>query len=96
MFQRHSLGCQAHTTDSPASVPTFLREEIEGGRTDGYWIQAFPFHTSDTTGQNIIGYGLGTTAASSTIEMFLNPHNPKYSSLSKDRSVLCRAVQHAR
>ncbi|KAK7676342.1 hypothetical protein QCA50_020683 [Cerrena zonata] len=77
MFQRHSMGCSAHTTNSPASVPSFIREQVEVGRKDGYWIEAFPFRTSDKTGQNLIGYGLGSYGSPSNIEMFINPRNPK-------------------
>lgn len=71
------MGCHAHTPASPASMPSFIREQVEGGRTDGYWIEAFPFRTSDRTGQNLIGYGLGFQDTPSNIEMFINPHNPK-------------------
>lgn len=53
---------------------TFVKNQVQSSRTDGYWLEAFPFHVDDTYGQNLVGYGLGTSEQASQIEMFLNPY----------------------
>ena len=58
----------------PASLPLFQPQQVQGGRTDGYWIEAFPYKTSVSKCPNIIGYGLGTSDMKSKVEMFLNPY----------------------
>jgi hypothetical protein len=61
-------------------MPAFLKEQVEGQRPDGYWVEQFPFHKDDKDRQNIVGYGLGTSEEASTVEMFVNPykHASKY------------------
>ena len=56
---------------------SFQPEIVQAGRPDGYWIEAFPFKVKDKI-PFLIGYGLGTKAAHSNIEMFLNPYNLDY------------------
>ena len=58
----------------PAALPLFQPQQVQGGRRDGYWIEAFPFETSTTRCPNIIAYGLGTYDFASDIEMFVNPY----------------------
>ncbi|CAL1708583.1 unnamed protein product [Somion occarium] len=87
-FLATSLGCHAHTASSPASMPSFMKDEVEGGRSDGYWIEAFPYHAGDKTGQNLIGYGLGFENTTSKVEMFINPFNPKNKTSNWDRRQL--------
>ena len=53
---------------------TFLKNTVDSNRTDGYWLEAFPFRVDDTCGQNLVGYGLGTSQQASRIEMFRNPY----------------------
>ncbi|THH18829.1 hypothetical protein EW146_g2230 [Bondarzewia mesenterica] len=79
-YHASSLGCCAHVASSPASIPSFLKQQVEGGRTDGYWIEAFPFRAAQNSGQNLIGYGLGFQDTPSKIEMFINPFTNEKSS----------------
>ncbi|KAF9265019.1 complex of bifunctional Aldos-2-Ulose dehydratase with the reaction intermediate Ascopyrone M [Marasmius fiardii PR-910] len=69
--------CEAGAVNpSPSvSLPLFQAQQVQGGRPDGYWIEAFPFTTKESKCPNIIGYGLGTNTAKSDIKMFLNPYN---------------------
>lgn len=57
----------------PAALPLFQPQLVQGGRPDGYWIEAFPFRSGMTKFPNIIGYGLGTYDLKSDIQMFVNP-----------------------
>ncbi|KAI0760588.1 hypothetical protein C8Q74DRAFT_1319566 [Fomes fomentarius] len=59
---------------------TFVKNQVESSRPDGYWIEAFPFRVDDTCGQNLVGSGLGTSEQASQIEMFLNPYKDNESS----------------
>ncbi len=61
----------------PASFPLFQPQQVQGGRDDGYWIEAFPFSTSTNDYANIIGYGLGTRENASNVQMFINPFSDK-------------------
>jgi hypothetical protein len=61
------------TTVNEYTMQAFLKEQVEGSRPDGYWVEAFPFHKGDKSGQNIVGYGLGTSEQASKIQMFINP-----------------------
>ena len=58
---------------APASLPLFQPQLVQGGRPDGYWVEAFPPHAGSTKYPNIIGYGLGTSAQKSEVQMFVNP-----------------------
>ena len=58
----------------PASLPLFQYQQVQGGRADGYWLEAFPFEAGDTNCPNLIGYGLGFTGSKSSIQMFRNPY----------------------
>jgi aldos-2-ulose dehydratase len=60
--------------DQPATLPLFQPQLVQGGRPDGYWVEAFPFHSRDTRLPNIIGYGLGTDKLKGDILMFTNPY----------------------
>ena len=63
-------------------MQTFLKNQVESTRPDGYWLEAFPFHVEDTCGLNLVGHGLGTSTEVSKIEMFINPRRDS------DRSVI--------
>ncbi len=52
---------------------SFLKNQVESTRPDGYWLEAFPFHVEDTCAPNLVGHGLGTSTELSKIEMFINP-----------------------
>ncbi|KLO06155.1 hypothetical protein SCHPADRAFT_946343 [Schizopora paradoxa] len=53
----------------------FLKQTIESGRTDGYWIEAFPFKADNKVeAPDLIGYGLGTKDLNSKIKLFSNPY----------------------
>ncbi|KLO16290.1 hypothetical protein SCHPADRAFT_914154 [Schizopora paradoxa] len=54
----------------------FAKQVIESSRSDGYWVEAFPFSSKDDQdAPDIIGYGLGTKDTASKIKLFRNPHN---------------------
>lgn len=61
----------------PASLPLFQRQQVEGGRTDGYWLETFPFSTSTKTCPDLVGYGLGFKGSKSNVKMFKNPYADK-------------------
>ena len=63
-------------------MQTFLKNQVESTRPDGYWLEAFPFHVEDNCGLNLVGHGLGTSTEVSKIEMFINPRRDS------DRSVI--------
>ncbi|KAG7098218.1 Aldos-2-ulose dehydratase [Marasmius oreades] len=81
--------CEAGAVNpSPTvSLPLFQAQQVQGGRPDGYWIEAFPFSTDEHKCPNIIGYGLGTSTTKSEIKMFLNPYTTSNSDSSDWKSV---------
>nr|AGY31289.1 aldos-2-ulose dehydratase [Phanerodontia chrysosporium] len=60
--------------EQPAALPLFQPQLVQGGRPDGYWVEAFPFRSDSSKCPNIIGYGLGTYDMKSDIQMFVNPY----------------------
>ena len=58
----------------PASLPLFQPQQVQGGRTDGYWIEAFPFAAGDNACPDLIGYGRGTKANKGDVQLFRNPY----------------------
>ncbi|EIN03466.1 hypothetical protein PUNSTDRAFT_128760 [Punctularia strigosozonata HHB-11173 SS5] len=59
----------------------FSKIEVQGSRPDGYWVEAFPFHTKDTQAPDLVGYGLGTSQDASKIHVFRNPYRKGQSSI---------------
>lgn len=57
-----------------ADLPLFQPQVVQGGRPDGYWVEAFPFRAGDAKCPNIVGYGLGTEQSKSDIQMLKNPY----------------------
>ncbi len=71
-----TLNSQRRFKDFNDIMQQFLKQTIDSGRTDGYWVEAFPFCTSgNTDAPDIIGYGLGTKDSASKIQLFFNPYN---------------------
>nr|P84193.3 RecName: Full=Aldos-2-ulose dehydratase; Short=AUDH; AltName: Full=Aldos-2-ulose dehydratase/isomerase; AltName: Full=D-arabino-hex-2-ulose dehydratase; AltName: Full=Pyranosone dehydratase [Phanerodontia chrysosporium]4A7K_A Chain A, Aldos-2-ulose Dehydratase [Phanerodontia chrysosporium]4A7Y_A Chain A, ALDOS-2-ULOSE DEHYDRATASE [Phanerodontia chrysosporium]4A7Z_A Chain A, ALDOS-2-ULOSE DEHYDRATASE [Phanerodontia chrysosporium] len=60
--------------EQPAALPLFQPQLVQGGRPDGYWVEAFPFRSDSSKCPNIIGYGLGTYDMKSDIQMLVNPY----------------------
>jgi hypothetical protein len=54
---------------------TFLRQQADPSRPDGYWLGSYPYSTAATQCPHLIGYGLGTSDADSKIILYLNPYN---------------------
>jgi aldos-2-ulose dehydratase len=55
-------------------MQSFLPQIIDPTRTDGYWVEAFPFETDETRCPDVVGYGLGTQETASKICLYLNPY----------------------
>ncbi|KIJ51186.1 hypothetical protein M422DRAFT_58813 [Sphaerobolus stellatus SS14] len=55
-------------------MQSFLPEIVDPTRPDGYWAEAFPFKNGETHTPDVVGYGLGTSDATSKIELYLNPY----------------------
>ncbi|TFK62264.1 hypothetical protein BDN72DRAFT_890043 [Pluteus cervinus] len=62
-------------------MSSFLRQQVDPNRPDGYWVETFPYSTTQDESKppHLVGYGLGTSQADSKVLLYLNPYNASVS-----------------
>lgn len=73
-------------------MQNFSKEQVEGDRPDGFWLEAFPYRADAASLPDLVGYGLGTPQEDSKIHVYTNPHNAHSGYVSYDFFVLGRSA----